>query len=309
MTKRLVTVALCLALLATAALAAENAQTERRTVEDAYPGLCAGVLSSAAVGDLPDGVLVDLGDEQITQKQIDAVLAKAPAEVRDQLSKNALFLAQDLATPRLLIRVAREWATAQKKDVAGKSDPDIISDYLQRIAADVTVSDAEVGSFYRENTEMFNGAKLEAVKATLTQYLRKMKRQEKVDRHVADLGGKCGVVVSTAWLKAQAPLAMDNPLDKARTSGRPTMVDFGSTGCTPCEMMVPVLGALETEYAGKANVLFVHVGENQVLAARYGVQTIPLQVFFDRDGREVSRHVGFFPQDKIEAKLSQLGAE
>ncbi len=102
---------------------------------------------------------------------------------------------------------------------------------------------------------------------------------------------------------------MDNPLDKARTSGKPTMVDFGSTGCTPCEMMVPVLKALETEYAGKANVLFVHVGENQVLAARYGVQTIPLQVFFDRDGKEVSRHVGFFPQDKIEARLSQLGAE
>ncbi len=104
-------------------------------MEDAYPGLCAGVLSSATIGDLPDGVLVDLGDGQITQKQIDDVLAKAPDKLRDQLSKNALFLAQDLATPRLLIRVAREWATAQKKDVTGKSDPDIISDYLQSIAA------------------------------------------------------------------------------------------------------------------------------------------------------------------------------
>jgi hypothetical protein len=309
MAKHLVKAALCVVLIGAAALAADKGPAERRTVEAAYPGLCAGVLSSATIGDLPDAVLVDLGDQQITQKQIDDVLAKAPDKLKDQLSKNALFLAQDLATPRLLIRVAREWTRAQKRDVAGKSDPDIVSDYLQSIAADVTVSDAEVSDFYRDNTEMFSGAKLEDVKATLTQYLRKMKRQEKVDRHVAGLGGECGVVVSAAWLKAQAPLAMDNPVDKARTSGRATMVDFGSTGCTPCEMMAPILKTLEAKYAERANVIFVHVGENQVLAARYGVQTIPLQVFFDRDGKEVSRHVGFFPQDKIEARLSQLGVK
>ncbi len=307
MAKRFLTIALCVAIAATAALAAESGQAERRTVEDAYPGLSAGVLSSASIGNLPDGVLVDLGDQQITQKQIDEILAKAPDKLKDQLSKNSLFMAQDLATPRLLIRAAREWATAEKVDIPGKSDPDIISDYLQSVAAGVTVSDTEVGDFYQDNTEMFNGAKLEDVKEALTQYLRKQKRQEKVDRYIASLGGKCGVVVSATWLKAQVPLAMDNPVDKARTSGKPTMVDFGSTGCTPCEMMAPILKTLETKYAGKANVLFVQVGEEQVLAARYGVQTIPLQVFFDRDGKEVSRHVGFFPQDKIEARLSQLG--
>ncbi len=307
MPKRLVTITLCVALAGAAALAAEQGQTEHRTVEAAYPGLFVGVLSAATIGDLPDGVLVDLGDQQITQRQIDDILAKAPDKLKDQLSKNSLFMAQDLATPRLLIRAAREWATAEKKDTAGKSEPYIISDYLQSIAADVTVSDTEVSDFYGDNTEMFNGAKLEDVKEALTQYLRKQKRQAKVDRFVAGLGGKYGVVISASWLKAQVPLAMDNPLDKARTNGKPTMVDFGSTGCTPCEMMVPVLNALETKYAGKADVLFIHVGENQVLAARYGVQTIPLQVFFDRDGKEVSRHVGFFPQDKIEARLSQLG--
>ncbi len=87
------------------------------------------------------------------------------------------------------------------------------------------------------------------------------------------------------------------------------MVDFGSTGCTPCEMMAPILKTLQGKYAGKANVVFVHVGEEQVLAARYGIRTIPLQVFFDKDGKEAYRHTGFFPQDKIEEKLGQLGAK
>jgi len=61
--------------------------------------------------------------------------------------------------------------------------------------------------------------------------------------------------------------------------------------------------------AGHPNVLFVHVREEQVLAARYGVQSIPVQVFFDKDGREVFRHVGFFPQEELEKKLAEMGVK
>jgi thioredoxin 1 len=309
MAKRLVTMALCTSLAMAAALTAEEGQAERRTVEAAYPGLLNGVLSSATVGQLPDGVLVDLGGKQITQPQLDAILARAPAKLKEQLAKNALFLAQDVATPELLLRAAREWAAAEQKDTEGKAESGIISDYLQSVAADVSVSDTEVREFYEGNKDMFSGAKLDDVKEPLRQYLRKTKRQEKVDRHIAGLGGKYGVVISASWLEAQAPLARDNPVDKARASGKPTMVDFGSTGCTPCDMMAPILKTLEAKYATKANVIFVHVGENQVLAARYGVSTIPLQVFFDKDGWEVYRHTGFFPQDKIEERLGAMGVK
>jgi thioredoxin 1 len=308
MANRLVMMAFCVSLLLATAFAAEE-QPVRPAVEAAYPGLVTGVLSSATVGELPDGVLVDLGGKQINQQQLDAILAKAPAKLKQELARNSLFLAQDVATPELLLRAAREWAAAEQKDIEGKAEPDIISDYLQSVVAHVSVSDAEVREFYDGNKEMFGGAKLGDVKETLGQYLRKTKRQEKVDRHVAGLGGKYGVVISASWLAAQAPLARDNPVDKARASGKPTMVDFGATGCTPCEMMAPILKTLEAKYAAKANVFFVHVGENQVLAARYGVRTIPLQVFFDKEGREVSRHTGFFPQDKIEEKLAQMGVK
>ena len=118
-------------------------------MEAVYPGLFIGVLSSATIGELPEGVLVDLGGEQITQKQLDATLAKAPDKLKEQLAKNSLFLAQELATPRLLLRAAREWAAAEKKDVEGKAEPDIISDYLQSVVADVSVSDAEVRGVLR----------------------------------------------------------------------------------------------------------------------------------------------------------------
>jgi thioredoxin 1 len=63
-------------------------------------------------------------------------------------------------------------------------------------------------------------------------------------------------------------------------------------------MMAPILENLKAKYKGKLNVLFVHVRERQVLGAKYGIQTIPVQAFFDKDGNEVFRHVGFFPRRK-----------
>ncbi len=55
-------------------------------------------------------------------------------------------------------------------------------------------------------------------------------------------------------------------------------------------------------------MLFLGVGKEQVLGRRFGVHTIPVQVFFDHQGKEVYRHVGAFPEDQIKAKLSELGA-
>ncbi len=110
-----------------------------------------------------------------------------------------------------------------------------------------------------------------------------------------------------ALLAKQAVLARDNPVDQARDSGKPSLVDFGATGCGPCDRMTPILEDLEDKYPGKRNVLFVHVCEKQILGAKYGIQTIPVQVFFDKDGREVFRHTGFFPQDEIEKKLAEMG--
>ena len=102
-------------------------------------------------------------------------------------------------------------------------------------------------------------------------------------------------------------LAKDNPVDTARASGKPSLVDFGSTGCRPCDILAPILDALEEKYAGKLNVVFVHVGQEQILASRYGIQSIPMQFLYDKDGTEVFRHTGFGPQVEIEKKLAEMG--
>jgi thioredoxin 1 len=109
---------------------------------------------------------------------------------------------------------------------------------------------------------------------------------------------------------SQYVLAMDNPVDKARVSGgKPTMVEFGATGCVPCDMMQPILESLRKKYTDRLNVVFVNVRENQILGARFGIQSIPVQVFYDRNGKEVFRHVGFFPEKEVLKQVARLGVE
>ncbi len=70
-----------------------------------------------------------------------------------------------------------------------------------------------------------------------------------------------------------------------------TLVDFWATWCMPCKMMVPALNDVAEELNGKAKVAKVDVDQNQELAAKYKVRSIPTLVLL-KDGKEIKRFVG-----------------
>lgn len=93
-------------------------------------------------------------------------------------------------------------------------------------------------------------------------------------------------------------------------SGLPKLVDLGSVGCIPCDMMAGELDALALEYAGSVEVSFVDVNKTQegaVLANELGIQLIPTQVFFDPDGNELGRHEGYISKEDIVQAFEELG--
>ena len=92
-----------------------------------------------------------------------------------------------------------------------------------------------------------------------------------------------------------------------RENGRPIIIDFGSTGCVPCQMMVPVIKDLTSEYQGKIDIQFVDIGEHHQLADRFRVFAIPTQIIFDKHGKEIFRHQGYLPKTEIDKKLKELG--
>lgn len=89
--------------------------------------------------------------------------------------------------------------------------------------------------------------------------------------------------------------------------GMVTMIDLGAKKCIPCKMMAPIMEKMEKKYAGKAAIVFIDVWEHREQASRFGIRAIPTQIFYNADGKEVSRHVGFMSEDDIVKTLSQLG--
>ena len=91
--------------------------------------------------------------------------------------------------------------------------------------------------------------------------------------------------------------------------GTVTMVDLGADKCVPCRMMAPILNELKETYKDKAAIVFIDVWKNPEEAKKYGIRAIPTQIFFDREGKEVYRHVGFMDKESIVARLEKLGVK
>ena len=89
--------------------------------------------------------------------------------------------------------------------------------------------------------------------------------------------------------------------------GMVTMVDLGAKKCIPCKMMAPILEKMKKIYREKAVIVFIDVWENREQIARFGIEAIPTQIFFDKDSKEVYRHVGFMSEKDISLQLQKMG--
>lgn len=291
---------------ALAAEAGKPTATEAKTVDQAYPGLASAALTHATLGELPKGVLLKAGDYTVAEEALQAEIAKAAEAKQEQLRNNALFLLEQRATRDLLLREAKQSAGKTAEEL---TDNGMIHAMMEKLTAGVKVTDADIATFYQKNRDSMGDSKLEAVKDAISEFLIQQKRQEIVAQHVRAIGQRTPITISATWVRTQAEAARNNPVDKARGSGKASLVDFGSQGCRPCDMLAPILEVVKKKYDGKANVLFISVREQQILASRYGIQSIPVQIFFDKDGKEVFRHTGFWPQEELEKKLAELGVK
>ncbi len=85
-------------------------------------------------------------------------------------------------------------------------------------------------------------------------------------------------------------------------SDQPVIVDFWAEWCGPCHAVAPVLARIAEERGEELKLVKVNIDEEQGLAQRYGIASIPTIVLF-KDGEPAAAAVGAQPKSSLERSL------
>jgi thioredoxin 1 len=99
-------------------------------------------------------------------------------------------------------------------------------------------------------------------------------------------------VTSSSW---------DNDVTK---SDLPVLVDFWAEWCGPCRMVGPAVEQLSQSMSDKIKIAKLNVDENQEIAVKYGVRSIPSLLLF-KDGKEIARTVGAAPKEAYQKFIEE----
>jgi thioredoxin 1 len=87
-------------------------------------------------------------------------------------------------------------------------------------------------------------------------------------------------------------------------SATPVLVDFWATWCAPCRAIAPSLEELATQYKGQVKIAKVDVDENNEVAQKYDIRSIPTLLLF-KGGKVIEQIVGGVPKAKLEDSIKK----
>jgi len=88
-------------------------------------------------------------------------------------------------------------------------------------------------------------------------------------------------------------------------SKTPVLVDFYADWCGPCRIIEPVIEKLSQDYAGKVKFVKIDTDDNQEVAARFDIMSIPTVMLF-KDGKIEERIIGAAPSSVYRQKIESI---
>ena len=83
------------------------------------------------------------------------------------------------------------------------------------------------------------------------------------------------------------------------------LIDFYATWCGPCQMLSPIVSEIANDYSNSVKVCKVDIDQNQDLAIRYNIMSVPTLIFLKK-GKIIKSSVGYCPKPELESIIKDL---
>ena len=89
------------------------------------------------------------------------------------------------------------------------------------------------------------------------------------------------------------------------TASEVAVIDFSATWCGPCKMLSPIISEIADEYSNSIKVCKVNVDENQDLAMKYNIMSVPTLLFI-KNGKIIKSSIGFCSKSELNNIINDL---
>lgn len=93
--------------------------------------------------------------------------------------------------------------------------------------------------------------------------------------------------------------------DTIVNDNRPVIVDFHATWCGPCKTQSPILKQVADELGERVRIIKIDVDQNQAIAARYQIQSVPTLMVFNK-GEIIHKQSGVHTKEQLKGILIKV---